>query len=142
MKKKILFICVHNSARSQMAEVFLNHLCGDRFEAQSAGLSPGTLNPIVVEAMREVGLDISGNKTKSVDEMLKSGQSFDYAVTVCSEAEAEACPIFPGATTRLHWPFPDPSKLEGSREEKLQKTCEVRGMIKAKVEEWCGSASA
>src|SRR5438067_702951 len=141
MKKKVLFICVHNSARSQMAEAWLNHLCGDRFEAHSAGLSPGTLNPIVVEAMREVGLDISGNKTKSVDEMLKPRQSFAYAVTVCSEAEAEGCPIFPGATTRLHWPFPDPSKFEGSREEKLQKTREVRDVIKAKIEGWCGSVS-
>jgi arsenate reductase len=140
MKKTALFICVHNSARSQMAEAFVNQLCSDNLEAHSAGLLPGNLNPVVVEAMREIGFDISGNKTKSVEDVLKSGQSFAYAVTVCSEAEAEACPIFPSATTQLHWSFPDPSKLAGSREEKLRRTGDVRDSISAKIEEWCTSA--
>ena len=137
MKKKVLFICIHNSARSQMAEAFLNQTCGDQFEAQSAGLEPGKLNPIVVEAMQEIGLDISGNQTKAVSDKLKSGQSFAYVVTVCDEASAERCPIFPGVTTRLHWSFPDPSAFQGSHDEKLARTREIRDTIKAKVEGWC-----
>ena len=103
MKKNVLFVCIHNSARSQMAEAFLNQMCGDEFQAQSAGIEPGRLNPIVVEAMREIGVDISGNKTKSVADMLQSGQVFAYVVTVCDETSAERCPVFPGGTTRLHW---------------------------------------
>src|SRR5580692_4620417 len=129
MKKKILFICVHNSARSQMAEAFLNHLCGAGFEAESAGLSPGVLNPLVVEAMKETGIDISGNRTKAVFDFVKSGELFSYVITVCSEAEAEGCPIFPGVTTRLHWSFPDPSALQGSLEQRLARTREIRDMI-------------
>jgi arsenate reductase (thioredoxin) len=137
VKKKVLFICIHNSARSQMAEAFLNQICGDQFEAQSAGLEPGKLNPAVVEAMEEIGIDISSNHTKTVADMLKSGQSFAYVITVCDEASAERCPIFPGVTTRLHWGFPDPSALQGAREEKLAVTREIRDAIKAKVEAWC-----
>src|SRR5580692_12025843 len=94
MKKKVLFVCIHNSARSQMAEAFLNHVCGEEFEAHSAGLEPGRLNPIVVEAMGEIGIDISANQTKSVSEMLKSGRKFDFVITVCDEASAERCPVF------------------------------------------------
>lgn len=137
MKKRVLFVCIHNSARSQMAEAFLNQLCGEEFEAHSAGLEPGKLNPIVVEAMQEAGLDISGNKTKAVFDYIKSGKSFAYVITVCDEASAERCPIFPGVTTRLHWGFPDPSNFTGTPEEKLAKTCEVRDTIKAKIEGWC-----
>jgi arsenate reductase len=137
MKKKVLFICIHNSARSQMAEAFLNQICGDQFEALSAGIEPGKLNPTVVEAMREIGLDISGNQTKSVDSMLKSCQAFDYVVTVCDETSAERCPIFPGRTARLHWGFPDPSALQGGYDEKLARTRQIRDNIKARVEEWC-----
>src|SRR4051812_43623938 len=137
MKKNVLFICIHNSARSQMAEAFLNHLCGREFEAHSAGLEPGKLNPVVVEAMREVGIDISGNQTKAVSDMLKSGKSFAYAITVCDETSAERCPIFPGGTTRSHWGFPDPSTLQGSHDEKLARTRVIRDAIKAKVEAWC-----
>jgi arsenate reductase len=137
MKKKGLFICIHNSARSQMAEAFLKQICGDEFDVQSAGLEPGKLNLIVVEAMKEVGIDITGNQTKSVDAMLKSGKKFDYVVTVCDETSAERCPIFPGKTSRLHWGFTDPSGFQGTHEEKLAKTREVRDTIKAKIEAWC-----
>lgn len=137
MKKNVLFVCIHNSARSQMAEAFLNEMCGPEFQAQSAGIEPGRLNPVVVEAMREVGVDISGNKTKSVDDMLKSGQSFDYVITVCDETSAERCPIFPGATTRLHWSFLDPSSFQGTSDQRLAFTRTVRDTIKAKVEQWC-----
>jgi arsenate reductase len=137
MKKKVLFVCIHNSARSQMAEAFLNQVCGDTFEAHSAGLEPGKLNPVVVEAMREAGIDISGNQTKSVMDMIKSGQLFAYVITVCDEASAERCPIFPGVATRLHWGFPDPSALQGTPEQKLARTREIRDTIKAKVQAWC-----
>ena len=120
-----------------MAEAFLNQICGEHFEAHSAGLEPGKLNPIVVEVMEEIGIDISGNQTKAVSEMLKSGQTFAYVVTVCDETSAERCPIFPGLTTRLHWGFPDPSALNGSHGEKLARTRQIRDAIKAKIEAWC-----
>ena len=136
-KPKILFICVHNSARSQMAEAFLNDIGGAEFEAQSAGLEPGTLNPLAVEVMRETGLDISRNKTQAVFDVFKSGQLFAYVVTVCSEAEAGGCPIFPGPTQRLHWPFSDPSRVEGTPEEKLEKVRQIRDAIEARVERFC-----
>jgi arsenate reductase len=138
MKKRVLFVCIHNSARSQMAEAFLNQVCGEFFEAHSAGLEPGRLNPIVVEAMGEIGIDISGNQTKAVFDLFKSGKIFAYVITVCDEASAERCPIFPGITKRLHWSFPDPSAAQGSHEEKLARTREIRGLIKARIEAWCG----
>ncbi len=136
-KKNVLFVCIHNSARSQMAEAFLNQICGDDFEAHSAGLEPGKLNPIVVEAMQEIGIDISGNATKAVFEMFKSGKIFQYVITVCDETSAERCPIFLGVTTRLHWSFSDPSSFQGSHEERLARTREVRDTIKGKIETWC-----
>ena len=136
-KQQVLFVCIHNSARSQMAEAFLNQICGEEFEADSAGLEPGKLNAIVVEAMQEIGIDISGNKTKAVFDMFKSGKMFTYVITVCDETSAERCPIFPGIAKRLHWSFPNPSSFQGSHDEKLAKTREVRDIIKAKVEEWC-----
>lgn len=137
MKQSVLFVCIHNSARSQMAEAFLKELCGEVFEVESAGIEPGTLNPLVVEVLREVGIDISGKSTKSVSGVIKSGKSFAYVVTVCDETSAERCPIFPGATKRLHWSFADPSSFQGTREQKLAKTREVRDAIKYKIEQWC-----
>ena len=137
MKKKVLFVCIHNSARSQMAEAFLNQICSDEFEAHSAGLEPGRLNPIVVKAMGEIGIDISGNKTKSVSEMLKPALHFDYVITVCDETSAERCPVFPGQTTRLHWSFPDPSAFQGSPDQRLAQTGQVRDSIRAKIQQWC-----
>jgi arsenate reductase (thioredoxin) len=137
MKKNVLFICVHNSARSQMAEAFLNQFCGELFEAHSAGLEPGTLNPVVVEAMQEICIDISGNRTKSVSEMLRSCRQFAYVITVCDETSAEQCPIFPGTARRLHWGFPDPSRFQGEHGQKLALTRQVRDQIERKVEEWC-----
>ena len=136
-KKNVLFVCIHNSARSQMAAAFLNQICGKEFEAHSAGLEPGKLNPTVVEVMREIGMNISGNQTKSVFDMVESGKLFAYVITVCDEASAERCPIFSGVTQRLHWSFPDPSDFQGAREEKLAKTREVRDTIKAKIGQWC-----
>ena len=136
-KQKVLFICVHNSARSQMAAELLNKSCGEFFEAQSAGLEPGTINPLVVEALRELGIDISKNTTQRVFDVWKSGQIFQFVVTVCSEAEGESCPIFPGVTTRLHWAFDDPSKFTGTHEERLEKTRRVRDEIRAKIDSFC-----
>jgi arsenate reductase len=137
MKKNVLFVCIHNSARSQMAEAFLKQCCGDYFEAQSAGLEPGKLNPIVVEAMKEVGIDISGNPTKAVWAFVKAGKAFSYVITVCDETSAERCPIFPWATTKLHWNFADPSGFSGTPAEMLAKTREVRDAIKSRIEAWC-----
>lgn len=137
--KKVLFVCVHNSARSQMAEALLNQMCGDEFEAQSAGLSPGKLNPLAVEGMQEMGIDISKKETRSVFDVWKSGQMFAYVITVCDETSAEQCPIFPGVTTMLHWSFPDPSTFEGTWEERFERTRRVRDMIKIMIQEWCRS---
>jgi arsenate reductase len=142
MKKKILFICVHNSARSQMAEAFLNLICSDHFEAQSAGLEPGKLNPLAVEVMREVGIDISKNKTQSVFDVFKSGQFFPYVITVCDETSSEKCPIFPGVTKRLHWSFPDPAALTGSHQERLNGTRAIRDEIRARIQAWCDEMCA
>jgi arsenate reductase len=136
-KQKVLFICIHNSARSQMAAELLNKSCGEFFEAQSAGLEPGTINPLVMEALRELGIDISKNTTQRVFDVWKSGQIFQFVVTVCSEAEAESCPIFSGVTTRLHWSFDDPSKFTGTHEERLEKTRRVRDEIRAKIDSFC-----
>jgi arsenate reductase len=136
-KQKVLFICVHNSARSQIAAALLNHACGEFFEAQSAGLEPGTINPLVVDALQELGIDISKNTTQRVFDVWKSGQIFQFVITVCSEAEAEGCPIFPGVTTRLHWPFDDPSKFAGTHEEQLERTRRVRDQIRAKIDSFC-----
>jgi arsenate reductase len=136
-KKKVLFICVHNSARSQMAEAWLNKLCGDFFEAKSAGLEPGSINPLVVQVMQEVGIDLTDKKTQRVFDVWESGQVFQYVVTVCSDTEGEGCPIFPGVTTRLHWPFPDPSKLVGADEARLQQARQIRDAIREKIEQWC-----
>jgi len=137
VKKKVLFICVHNSARSQMAAALLNEVCGEFFEAQSAGLEPGTLNPLAVEALQEIGTDISANETQSVFDVFKSGQLFAYAITVCSESESKGCPIFAGVTKRLHWAFDDPSQFTGTHEQKIAKTRELLEEIRAKIEEFC-----
>jgi arsenate reductase len=137
MKKKVLFICVHNSARSQMAAALLNKRCGEFFEAESAGLEPGKLNPLAVEVLRETGIDISKNQTRAVFDVFKSGKLFAYVITVCDESEAAGCPIFPGVTTRLHWSFPDPSKSSGTREERLAETRKVRDQIDNQIRRFC-----
>jgi len=137
MKKRVLFICVDNSARSQMAEAWLNKICGEYFEAQSAGLEPGALNPLAVQVMAEAGIDISKKKTQAVFDVFKSGQLFAYVITVCDETSAEKCPIFPGPATRLHWSFPDPSEVQGSETAKLEQVRLIRDEIRAKIAQWC-----
>ncbi len=135
-KKRVLFVCIHNSARSQMAQAFLNLIAGDRFVAESAGLEAGTLNPIAVEAMAEVGIDISGNATRRAFDLLKSGKRFHYVITVCDAANAQKCPVFPGALQHINWSFPDPAQLHGTHEEKMMEVRKIRDAIKAKIESW------
>ncbi len=130
---KVLFLCVHNSARSQIAEAYLRELGGSAFEVESAGLEPGTLNPYVVRALQEDGIDISQKKTQSVFDLYKGGKTYQYVVTVCSKEAADRCPIFPGHVQRLHWPFPDPSTFTGSREAIMAKVRSLRDEMKEKV---------
>ncbi len=117
-----------------MAEAFLNQIAGDRFYAESAGIEPGKLNPTVVEAMREAGLDISTNPTKSVASMIERGPYFDHVITVCDETSAERCPLFPGDARRHHWPFADPSSFSGTAEECLAATRIVRDEIRERIQ--------
>lgn len=133
---KALFLCVHNSARSQMAEAFLKVEAGDRFDAESAGLEPGRLNPYVVRSMAELGIDISGNPTKSVFDLRAAGRTYDVVVTVCSKEAAERCPVFPGKVERHHWPFDDPSTFVGSDEEIMARVRKVRDEIRAAVRDF------
>lgn len=135
-KQKVLFVCIHNSARSQMAEAFLNKYGAGKFEAESAGLEPGHLNPIVVEVMKEIGMDISTHKTKSVFDMVKAGKTFDIVFTVCDESQAGKCPIFPGNGKRIHIGFSDPSAFTGIYSEKLEGTRKVRDEIEKYIKEW------
>jgi len=138
MEKKVLFVCAHNSARSQMAEALLKHMAGDRFEVESAGLEPGKLNPLAIGVMQEIGIDISQNKTKSVFDFYKQGKRYDYVITVCDESQAQKCPVFPGTavTRRIHWSFDDPAGFQGSWEEKMEKTRAVRDQIKQRIDSW------
>jgi arsenate reductase len=132
-KKRVLFVCVHNSARSQIAEAFLNRTASDRFTAESAGLAPGRLNPVVVEVMKEVGIDISKKKTNSVQDFYNEGRTYDYVITVCDEASAQSCPNFPGKAVRLHWSFIDPSGFSGTHGEIKEMTRALRDQIRSKV---------
>lgn len=133
---KVLFVCIHNSARSQMAEELLRKLAGDRFAPESAGIEPGKLNPFAVEVLKEEGIEISGKKTRSVSELIQQGRTYDYVITVCDEASAERCPVFPGPHQRLHWGFPDPSAFQGNAEEKLTWTRTSKDQIKSKIKEF------
>lgn len=126
-KKKVLFICTHNSARSQMAEGLMNYLLGDYYSAYSAGTKPTLVNPFAIEVMMEIGIDISNHRSKSVVEF--KGEKFDYVVTVCDTAK-ENCPFFPGAKEYIHQGFEDPSSFKGSDKEKLNKFREIRNEIK------------
>lgn len=131
-KSRVLFLCTHNSARSQMAEGLLRHLAGDRFEAMSAGTETTRVRPLAVRAMEEVGVDISGQGSKTLERYL--GEPFEYVITVCDDAN-EACPFFPGAKSRLHWSFEDPSQAGGSEEERLAVFRSVRDRIRGRIEE-------
>ena len=130
MKKRVLFVCTHNSARSQMAEGFLRALGGDRFEVESAGTEARGVHPMAIQAMGEEGIDISLNESKTVDRFI--GQPFDLVITVCDEA-AEACPAFPSAREQRHWSFPDPSAVVGGAERRFAVFAEVRDAIRERI---------
>lgn len=132
MAHRVLFICTHNSARSQMAEGLLRHFGGDRFEAFSAGTEATLVRPLAIKAMAELGIDISGQQSKTLDRYVN--EPFDDVITVCDTA-AEACPIFPGAVHRRHWSFEDPSKATGSEEEQLEIYRRVRDQIRSHIEQ-------
>jgi arsenate reductase len=134
---RVLFVCVHNGGRSQMCEAFLRKRCNDFFDAHSAGLKPGELNPLVVKAMAEIGIDISGNKTKSVFSVWRSGQMFRYVIAVCEKEAAERCPIFPGIAQRFSWPFEDPAKVTGTDEKKMEKVRQIRDKIRTQIDQFC-----
>ncbi|MEN9819756.1 MAG: hypothetical protein RL379_534 [Bacillota bacterium] len=131
---KVLFICIHNSARSQMAEAILNRLGNHMFVAESAGLEAGKLNPIAVKAMAEIGYDISKNKTKDVFDFFKQGKRYEIVVKVCDALNGQRCPIFPSTKVTLNWDLPDPSALAGSEEEKLIAIRPIRDLILTRVE--------
>lgn len=132
-KSRVLFVCIHNSARSQMAEAYLRKFAGDRYEVESAGLEAGQLNPVAIQVMEEEGIDMSAHYAKTTAEKLKQGKTYNYVITVCDPKAAESCPIFPGVTKRLHWSFPDPSAFKGTSEDKLNFTREVRDQIREAV---------
>lgn len=130
---RVLFTCIHNSARSQMAEEYLRKFSEGRIDVTSAGLEPGSLNPDVVRVLAEDGIDISSKSTQSVFALSEAGESFDYVVAVCDKQAAERCPIFPAEKKRLHWPFEDPSSIGGESEERLEKVRSIRDSIRDKV---------
>jgi len=130
-KRRVLFLCTHNSARSQMAEGLLRHLAGDRFEAFSAGTEATHVRPLAIRAMAELGIDVSRQESKTLDRYLC--EPFDAVITVCDQA-AEACPVFPGAQRRLHWSFPDPSRAQGGQDEQLAVYRAVRDDIRRRIE--------
>jgi len=130
-KQRVLFLCTHNSARSQMAEGLLRHLAGDRFDAYSAGTEATRVRPLAIRVMAEVGIDISRQESKTFDRYL--GEPFDVVVTVCDQAN-ESCPVFLGARERLHWSFPDPSRATGTEEEQLATYRTVRDAIRARID--------
>jgi arsenate reductase len=130
-RARVLFLCTHNSARSQMAEGILRHLGGERFEVHSAGTGATHVRPLAIRAMDEIGIDISGQESKRLERYLE--EPFDYVITVCDDAN-EACPFFPGAANRLHWSFKGPSRARGSEEEQLAVFRSVRDRIKDRVQ--------
>jgi arsenate reductase len=132
-KPKILVICQHNSGRSQIAEAYLKEFGAGRFEVESAGLEPAEkVNPLVVQVMKEEGFDLSGKKPQSVFELFKQGKLYDHVITVCDDSESR-CPVFPGITRRWNLPFPDPAKVEGTPEEKLEAVRNIRDLIKSRL---------
>jgi arsenate reductase (thioredoxin) len=140
-KHKILFVCIHNSARSQMAEAFLKKYGGDSFEAESAGIEPGIMNPNVVTVMQEIGIDLSGKPTQGVFDLFQQHKLYNAVITVCDKEAAERCPIFPGNVKRIPWSFKDPSAFKGTQEEILQHTREVRDEIEIQVKAFVKEAS-
>jgi arsenate reductase len=132
-KIRVLFICIYNSGRSQMAETFLKAIGGERFEVESAGFDPKPIDPYVIEVMKEVGYDLSDNTSDSVMQFFKEGRLYNYVITVCDESIENECPVFPGIARRLHWPFPDPKKASGTDAEKIRKVRSIRDDIRRQI---------
>jgi arsenate reductase (thioredoxin) len=133
---RVLFVCIHNSARSQMAEAYCNRLGAGRIEAESGGIEPGKLNPYVVRALAEDGIDIAGKPTQGVLDLAKEGRSYNFVIAVCSKEAADRCPIFPGKGVRLHWPFDDPSTFKGTDDEIMMRVRRVRDAIRDRVRQF------
>ncbi len=138
--QRVLVVCVHNSARSQMAAAWINHLYGNRIRAESAGLQPGTLHPLAVEVMREVGIDISGNVPRDVFDISRSGHPFAYVIRICDGVSAEKCPPFLGVKQELNWDVPDPAAFSGEKEVLLERFREIRDDIRRRIERWVADA--
>lgn len=130
MKKRVLFLCTHNSARSQMAEGLFRSMAGEQFEVYSAGTERTRVQPLAIEAMRESGIDITSHWSKTLGEL--TGEQFDYVITVCDRAN-ESCPIFPGTTERIHWSFDDPTAVTGTEEQRLRAFGTVRDAIQQRL---------
>jgi arsenate reductase (thioredoxin) len=141
LRHKVLFVCIHNSARSQMAEAFLNKYGKDQYQAESAGIEPGKMNPNVVKVMQEVGIDLSKKETRAVFDLFKQGKSFDAVITVCDAANAEKCPVFSGKGKKLAWSFEDPSAFKGSEKEVLEHTRHIRDEIEKAVQDFIKESS-
>jgi arsenate reductase len=142
VRKKVLFVSIDNSLRSQMAEAWMNHLFRDRFDARSAGLSPASsVSPYAVKVMKEIGIEISHKKPRSVFDVYKSGESFSYIITVCDQSSAEKCPVFLGLVRQIHWDFPSPAAFSGSEDEIMDKIRMIRDSIRDKITAWCREIS-
>ena len=141
LSHKVLFVCIHNSARSQMAEAFLNKYGGGRYLAESAGLEPGKMNPNVVTVMQEIGIDLSQKGTQGVFDLLQRGNQYNAVITVCDGASAEHCPILPGDGNRVAWSFEDPASMKGAPEEILDHTRKVRDQIEQSVKDFVRESS-
>ena len=141
LKHKVLFVCIHNSARSQMAEAFLNKYGKGQYIAESAGIEPGKMNLNVVKVMQEAGIDLSQKGTQGVFDIFKQGRSYNAVITVCDAASAERCPVFPGKGKRLAWSFEDPSAFKGTEEEVLEHTRHVRDEIEKAIQDFIKESS-
>jgi arsenate reductase len=140
---RVLFVCVHNAARSRMAEALLRELGGPRFEVTSAGFEPREVNPLVVEALADIGLSLPTTAVQpSVFELFKAGRHFHYVIGVCDEEHGQKCPLFPGVTQRIYWSFPDPATFTGSHEERLARVIEVREALRARIDAWLATLSS
>jgi arsenate reductase len=138
MKERVLLVCTHNSARSQIAEALLRHMAGDRFEVASAGTEASRVNPMATEVMARRGISLESHSSKTLERFL--GQTWDYVITVCDNAN-EACPVFPGGKNRLHWSFPDPSRVDGSEADRRQAFQDTVTSIEARLAEWLSGRS-
>lgn len=140
--RRVLFVCIHNSGRSQMAEAFLNELGGAEFVAESAGVDPRPINPEVVQVMQEVGYDLSGVRSDNIVHFFREGRLYEQVIYVCERGTEQGCPVFPGVRKTLHWPYPDPATLTGDEAERLESLRGIRDRIRERVEEWLAANSS